>query len=98
MTLECSRSFRENCTLVRLLDVGFERHQAIFAGLVQKLVKRLERIKIGLLGVLGAPENTADSAGDLLQNVQRIGDEDGADGRPADGDQFRWLNEDAEIS
>src|SRR6202034_4312601 len=63
----------------------------------QKLVECLERIKIGLLGILGARENAADSARNLLQNMQRIGDEDGADGCPTDGDQFRRLNENAQV-
>ena len=98
VVLENGRALRKQRTLVWFFYVILKGHEAIFAGLVEQVVHHLQGIDVSLFGVLGAAEDAADSAGDLLKNVKRIGDEDGADGRAADGDQLGGLNEDAEIS
>ena len=94
----------ENCwrlgeqrTLVRFFDVVLEGHQSVFAGFVEQVIHRLQRIDVGLLVVFGAGENASNPCGNLLEDVKWIGDEDGADGRTANGDKFRGLNQDAEI-
>jgi len=89
---------RKQRTLVWFLYVVLKGHESIFAGLVEQVVHHLQRIEVSLFRVLRAAEDAADSAGDLLENVKRIGDEDSTDGRAADGDQFGWLKEDADVS
>ena len=89
---------REHRTLVGLLNVVLKSHETIFAGFVEQVVHHLQRIDVSLPGKFGAAEDAAHSAGDLFEDVKRIGDEDGADGSPADSDQFGGLKEDAEIS
>ena len=91
-------TFGKQGTLLRLFDVVLEGHQAVFAGLVEEFVHHLQRVDVGLLAVFGARENADDSAGDLGENVERIGDEDGADGGAADDEQFGGLEEDADIA
>ena len=97
MVLENGWPLGEQGTLVRFLDVALKCHKAFFAGFVQQVIHHLQRIDVSLLGVLGTSEDAANPAGNLLENVKRIGDEDGADGGPADGDELRRLDEDAEI-
>src|SRR5258706_12933017 len=97
MVLENGWRLGEQGTLVRLLDVVLEGHQSIFAGLVEQVIHCLQGIDVGLLFVFGAGENAANSSGNLLEDVEWIGDEDGADGGAADGDKFRGLDQDAEI-
>src|SRR5580704_905234 len=98
MIFESLGSFREQRTLLWLFHVAFQRHQAILAGLVQKVIQRFKRLQISLFVVLGASEDPADTTRNLLENVKRIGNEDGADGRAADGDQFSRLNKHFEIT
>ena len=44
------------------------------------------------------PKTARESAGDLFQNMQRIGHQHGADGRPADDDQFGRLHQHLEVA
>ncbi len=98
MVPEDGRPLRKQRTLVGFLYVVLKGHESIFAGLVEQVVHHLERIEVSLFSVLRAAEDAADSAGDLLKNVKRIGDEDGADSGPPDSNQFGGLKEDADIS
>jgi hypothetical protein len=95
---EDGRPLGKQRTLVGLLYVVLQGHESIFAGLVEQVVHHLQRIDVGVLGEFGSGKDAADSAGDLLENVKRIGDEDGADSGPTDGNQFGGLKEDADIS
>jgi hypothetical protein len=74
----------KNGTLVGFLDVGFERHQSVFAGPVQQVVHGFERVHLGLLGEFGTAENSADTADDFLDDVERVGDQHRAHGSAAD--------------
>ncbi|OLE14863.1 MAG: hypothetical protein AUG89_00120 [Acidobacteria bacterium 13_1_20CM_4_56_7] len=84
---------RKYCTLFRFFDVIFQGHQAVLAGLVEQVVHHFQRIDIGLLAELGSAENCNDSRRDLLDNVQWIGDQNGARGCAADNDQLRRLEQ-----
>src|SRR5712691_2133118 len=98
MVFENGWAFGEQLTFVRLFHVTFEGHQPVFTGLVQQVVHHFEGIDVSLPGVFGASENAANPAGNLFKDVERIGDKDGTDGRAADGDEFRGLNEDTKIA
>src|SRR5450631_1441807 len=98
VVLEECRVLREDSTLVRLFDVGFQSHQAVFTGLVEQVIHHLQGFDIGLLAELGAAEDAADSATDLLEDVERIRDKKGADRGSADDDQLSRLNENAQIA
>ena len=72
MVLEEGRVLGEDRALVGLFDVGFERHQAVFAGLVEQVVHHFQSVDIGLLAELGAAEDAANAAGDFLDDVQGL--------------------------
>ena len=52
MVLEKRWILREDCALFRLFDVGFERHQAVFARFVEQVVHHFQGVDIGLLAEL----------------------------------------------
>ena len=97
MIFEKCGTFGKDGTLVRLFDVVFERHKAIFAGLIEQVVHHFQRIHICLFGEFGAAKDPADASGNLFENVKRVSDEDGTNGGTADGDEFGGLDENAEI-
>jgi hypothetical protein len=91
-------AFGEEGAFIGLLDVVLEGHESIFSGFVEEVVHHFQRIDVGFLGVLGAAEDTDYACDNLLEDVERVGDEDGADGGSADGDEFRGLDEDFEVA
>ena len=91
VVLEESRILGKDRTLIGLFDVGFERHQSVFAGPVQQVVHGFERVDVGLLGEFRTAENAADTADDFLDDVERVGDQHRAHGSAADDQQFRGL-------
>ena len=98
MILEEGGILGEDGTLLGLFDVGFERHQSVFAGLVEQVVHHFQGVDVGLLAELGAAEDATDSASDFLEDMERIRDEEGADGGAADDDQFRGLDKHPEVA
>src|SRR5579863_8442686 len=98
VVFEDGGAFGEHRTFFGLFDVVLKSHQSVFAGLVQQVVHHFQRIDVSLPGVLGAAEDTSDAANNLLEDVQRVGDENGADGGSADGDKFCGLNEHPEVA
>src|SRR5215831_3706312 len=70
---EC-RILGEDWAFFRILNVALERHQALTASLVEKVVHHLQGIKIALLGESRTLEYAHDSAHDLFQNVEGVGD------------------------
>ena len=97
MVLEDRGPLGKQRTLVRFFHVALKRHKPVFAGLVQQVIHHFQRIGIGLLAVFGSAKNSRNPPGNLLEDVKRIGDENGADGCAQDRDQFRRLNEHAEV-
>ena len=84
--------------LRRFFHVGFESHESVFAGFVEQVVHHFQSVDVGLLAELGAAEDAADASGDFLDDVQRVADQNCADGGAADDDQFRGLHQDAEVT
>ena len=81
-----------------IFDVGFERHQSIFARLVQQVIHHFQRFQISFLVELASAEYPAESGRDLFQNVQWVGHQNGADRRAANDDEFRRLHQHLEIA
>src|SRR5581483_2874984 len=96
--LEKGRIFREQRAFVWFFDVGFERHQSVFAGLVQQVVHHFQRIDVGLLAKFGAAEYPGDARRDFLDNVKRIGYEYRSDRSTANDNQFCRLDEHADVA
>src|ERR1700722_10636301 len=88
----------KNRTLARLFHIALQRHQAVFAGLVEQVIHHFEGVDIGLLAELGSAECSADSSGDRFDDVQRIRDQDGAYRGAANNDQLRRLHEHSHIA
>src|SRR5579872_1430238 len=98
MILEEGGVLGEHLALVRLFDVGFEGHQAVFASLVEEVVHHLEGIDVGLFAELGTAKHASDAADYFLDDVEGVGDKNCPQGSTADDDQLRRLDEDSEIS
>ena len=64
-----------------LFDIGFESHESVFAGLVEQVVHHFQSVDVGLLSELGAAEDSTDAASNLLEDMERIRDEESADAR-----------------
>ncbi len=71
--LEKGRILGEDRTLGRILDVGFQRHQALAARLVEEFIHHFEGVEVALFSEFRASEHAHKSGDDLLQNVERIG-------------------------
>ena len=78
--------------------VRFEGHQPVFTGLIEQVVQHFQSVNVSLLAELGAAEDAPDAAPDLLEDVEWISDQKSTDGRAADCDQFRRLNQDAKVA
>jgi hypothetical protein len=55
-------------------------------------------VRVPLFGKRRSPKGSADSAADFLQNVERVGDQDGSDRGTQNDDQFRGLHQDLQIA
>src|ERR1035437_5542426 len=88
----------KNSAFLRLFYVGFEGHQAVFAGLVEQVVHHFQSVDIGLLAELGGAEDATDSAADLLEDVEGIGDQKSAHPGTTDDNQFSRLNEHSDVA
>ena len=73
--------FRKHRTLGGIFHVIFQGHQPFFTRLVEQLVHHLESFEIDRLAEFRAAQRPDDSAHDLLENVQRICNQHGADRR-----------------
>jgi hypothetical protein len=98
MVLEEGRVLGKNRALLGLFDVGFEGHEAVFAGLVEQVVHHFQGVDVGLFAKLGAAEDGADSAADSLKDIEGIRDQKGAHGGATDDEQFSRLHEDTEVA
>jgi hypothetical protein len=92
MILEEGWILSEDGTILGLFDIGFESHESVFAGLVEQVIHHFQSVDVGLLSELGAAEDSTDAASNLLEDMERIRDEESADGGAADDDQFRRLH------
>src|ERR1700722_176969 len=88
----------KNRALVRLFDVGFQRHQTIFARLVEQVVHHFQSIDVALLAEGRTFENSGDAADQSLNDMKRVGDEDRANGRATDDYQFGRLHQHSEVA
>src|SRR5579863_4700091 len=84
---------REDGALCWFFHVPFQRHQALTACLVKKFVHGLERVEVALFSEFRSRENSHNSTGHLLENVQWVCDQHRADCCSADDDEFSRLNE-----
>ena len=84
-------------TLLWLLNVCLKSHESFFASSVQKVIHSLKSVDIGLGCEFRAAENAADAAGDVLDDVKWIGNQERADRSTANDDEFGRLQEHAQI-
>ena len=98
MILEEGLVLGKDRTLLRLLDIGFQRHQAVFAGLVKQVVQHLQSGDISLLAELGTAKNSSNSARDLFQKVHGIRHQQGSHSGATDNEQFGRLHQDSEVA
>ena len=64
----------------------------------EKLVHHFHCVEIFVFAEFGAAECAGESADDGFENVERIGDKQGAEGGAADDDEFGGLDEHLEIA
>ena len=98
MVFEKCWIFGKHGTFFGFFDVGLEGHQSLFSCLVQQVIHHFQSIDVGLFTKFGATEDPADSAGNLLDDVERVGDQQSSDGGTADDDQLRGLDQDFQVA
>ncbi len=97
MVLEKLWILGKHRALVRFFDIGLNRQQSIFPCLVQNFVAHLQRFQVERLGEVRTLQRANHSAGDLLDHVQRIGDQQCAKRRSSDDDQLRRLQQNLQV-
>ena len=98
MVFQKFRIFRKYRTLVRRVAILFERHQTFFACAAEELEHHLQCLKISVFGKFCAAERASNAANNRFQDVHRIGDQDGSDGRAANNDQLGRLYQHFQIA
>jgi hypothetical protein len=90
--------FRKDRTFFGFFDVGLQGHQSFFPRLVEQVIHHFQSVDIGLFAKFTATEDAADSAGNLLDDVEGVGDQQSADGGATDDDQFCGLDQDFQVA
>jgi hypothetical protein len=97
LLLRDGRELPEQRALIGVLDVRLDGDEPLLADLGEHLVQQRQQLEVMLLAVIGRPEDGADAAGDLRDDLGRRGDEERADGRAADDHELRRLEQDGEV-
>src|SRR5438477_8814006 len=98
MVFEKVRIFLEKRALLGLFDISLELHRALLAGVVEKLVEQLQMLKIERLGIFPRQKHANCTLADGYDDEQWIGNQDGAERRPADDQQFGRLQQDKQVA
>jgi hypothetical protein len=94
VVLEEFRILREDWAFVWGVAVGFEGHQAFFAGAAEEFVHHFHGFEVFFLGKLRSAKSAGDAADDGFEDVEGVRDQHRADGGAANDDEFRRLHED----
>ncbi len=88
----------EDGAFLGLFDVHFDAEQAFFADLVEELVHHFEGAEVAFLVELGTFEDGQKAGDDALDDVDRVGHEQGAGGGANEDEQLGRLHEDEYVS
>ena len=81
----------EKRAFVRLLDMLFERQQALGLGELEHLIEQAQQLQIAFLVVARPLQHGAHAPCRCAQHGFRVGDDEGADRRADDDDGFEGL-------
>ena len=98
MILDQRRILRKQRALSRIVDIGFQLVHAILAGISEDFVQHLERIQIKFLAVGAALQHSDEAVDDRNHRRDRVGDQQGAQGRAADDHQFGRLHQHFQVA
>ena len=88
----------EQGALVRRVQIFFQRRQAALSSGVEEVVQETQRVEIDAGSVAASLEDSQNAADDGLQDVRRITDQHGPDGRAADDQQLGGLHEHQQVA
>src|SRR5271156_1106562 len=89
---------RKHRALIRCVAVRFQRHQTFLARPAQQLEHHLHRLQIFRFVIFRPAEDPRHSSRHRLQNVQRIGDQQRSNRRPAQYHQLRRLHQHLQVA
>ena len=92
VVVDHNRVLGKNRTVLRVVDIGFDRHQAFFTHLGQQLVQQGKQLHVQRLVVARGLERTGDGGKDGLHRRAAVGSDEGTHRCTHDDDEFRWLD------
>ncbi|MNY27951.1 hypothetical protein D3C86_1618920 [compost metagenome] len=94
------RVLGEDRRLERRFDIGFHRHQAFLARLLQNFVEQRHQLEKALLVVFGGFERRGQRAQRGLDHLGLVGHDERPQRRPTNGEHFKGqgLRDDANIA
>src|SRR6202167_5741459 len=98
MILDYRRKGGEGLTLFRLFDIGLDGCQTFLPRTAEQLEQHLEGVQIELGRESGPLEDSNEASHDLLQDVKRVGDQDGAGRRACDNHHLGRLHQDQQVA
>src|SRR5579864_6290520 len=84
----------ENRTFVGVFNIRLQGHQTLAPSFIQQLVGELQRSQIALAGEFRPLEYTGHSMCDVLQHMQRVGNQDRARSGSSNNEQLGGLKQD----
>jgi hypothetical protein len=98
MVFEEFRVLGEYRAFVRRVAIGFESHQAFFAGATEQFEEHFESFEVFGFCIFQTAKGSGESGDKSFENMQRVGDEHGSDGSAEDDDQFGGLDQNPDVS
>ena len=90
---------RKHGALFRIVAVGLDGHQALFAGAGEKFEQHFHGFHVSGFAVLRAAKDAGEAARHFLEDVERIGNENGAgSGAANNNDEFGGLEKPLDIA